>query len=113
LVQHLITDSLEAFLLVDDSVQDKRYSQCIELVQRQYSGAEHDLVREIGIINLVHSSGQDGDFCEMLRRCMTDKLIQAKTVLFDSWYTAADNQKLIQRLNLIVFTILKENRLVT
>jgi hypothetical protein len=25
LVEHLITDSLEAFLLVDDSVQDKRY----------------------------------------------------------------------------------------
>ena len=47
LVEHLITDSPEAFLLVDDSVQDKRYSQFIELVKRQYSGAERGLVREI------------------------------------------------------------------
>ena len=134
LVQHLITDSPEAFLLVDDSVQDKRYSQFIELVKRQYSGAEHGLVRGIGIVNLVHSPGQDGDFWpidyriyapdadgktkndhfrEMLRRAVADKLIQAKTVLFDSWYAAADNLKLIHRLNLIFFTTLKENRLVS
>lgn len=39
LVDQLIQDSPEAFLLVDDSVQDKRYSQFIELVKLQYSGA--------------------------------------------------------------------------
>ena len=31
LVAPLLNDSLEAFLLVDDSVQDKRYSRLIEL----------------------------------------------------------------------------------
>src|SRR3990172_2044372 len=62
LVSTLITDSPTAFLLVDDSVQDKRYSRFIELVKRQYSGAEHGLVRGIGVVNLVHSSGQAGDF---------------------------------------------------
>jgi hypothetical protein len=134
LVAHLITDSPEAFLLVDDSVQDKRYSQFIELVKRQYSGAEHGLVRGIGIVNLVHSAGPDGDFWpidyriyapdadgktkndhfrEMLRRAVADKLIQATTVLFDSWYAAAENLKLIHRLGLVFFTTLKENRLVS
>ena len=134
LVQHLITDGPDAFLLVDDSVQDKRYSRFIELVKRQYSGAEHGLVRGIGIVNLVHSAGQDGDFWpidyriyapdadgktkndhfrEMLLRAVADKLIQAKTVLFDSWYAAADNLKLIHRLGLVFFTTLKENRLVS
>lgn len=134
LVQHLIADGPNAFLLVDDSVQDKRYSQFIELVKRQYSGAEHGLVRGIGIVNLVHSSGSDGDFWpidyriyapdadgktkndhfrEMLRRAVADKLIQATTVLFDSWYAAADNLKLIHRLGLVFFTTLKENRLVS
>jgi hypothetical protein len=134
LVEHLITDGPEAFLLVDDSVQDKRYSQFIELVKRQYSGAEHGLVRGIGIVNLVHSAGPDGDFWpidyriyapdadgktknehfrEMLRRAVADKLIQATTVLFDSWYAAADNLKLIHRLGLVFFTTLKENRLVS
>ena len=59
LVARLIQDSPEAFMLVDDSVQDKRYSQFIELVKRQYSGAEHGLVRGIGVVNLVHSDGTD------------------------------------------------------
>jgi SRSO17 transposase len=134
LVRHLITDGPDAFLLVDDSVQDKRYSRFIELVKRQYSGAEHGLVRGIGIVNLVHSAGLDGDFWpidyriyapdadgktkndhfrEMIQRAVADKLIRAKTVLFDAWYAAADNLKLIHRLGLVFFTTLKENRLVS
>ena len=134
LVQGLIADSHEAFLLADDSVQDKRYSRFIELVRLQYSGAAHGLVRGIGVVNLVHSSGKSGDFFpvdyriydpaadgktkndhfrEMLLHAVADKLIQARTVLFDSWYAGADNLKLIHRLGLIFFTTLKENRLVS
>jgi DDE superfamily endonuclease len=134
LVHHLIKDGPEAFLIVDDSVQDKRYSRFIELVKRQYSGAEHGLVRGIGIVNLVHSSGTTADFWpldfriyapdsdgksknehfrEMLVRAIVDRRVQAKTILFDSWYAAADNLKLIQRLDLVFFTTLKENRLIS
>lgn len=134
LVAGLISDSPEAFLIADDSVQDKRYSRFIELVKRQYSGAEHGLVRGIGVVNLVHSAGQDGEFYpidyriyapeadgktkndhfrEMLLHAVADKQIQAKTVLFDSWYAAADNLKLIHRLSWVFFTTLKENRLVS
>ena len=134
LVRNLISDGPEAFLIVDDSVQDKRYSRFIELVKHQYSGAEHGLVRGIGVVNLVHSCGLAGDFWpldfriyapdadgktkndhfrEMLVRAVGDKGLQAKTILFDSWYAAADNLKLIHRLNLVFFTTLKENRLVS
>jgi hypothetical protein len=134
LVEGLIADSPEAFLIADDSVQDKRYSRFIELVRRQYSGAEHGLVRGIGVVNLVHSSGKPGEFYpidyriydpdadsktknehfrEMLVQAIADKLIKARTVLFDSWYAGADNLKLIHRLGLIFFTTLKENRLVS
>ncbi len=134
LVQGLIQDGPNAFLIADDSVQDKRYSHFIELVRLQYSGAEHGLVRGIGVVNLVHSSGTTGDFYpldyrvyapemdgktkndhfrEMLQHAITDKRIQARTVLFDSWYAGADNLKLIHRLGLIFFTTLKENRLVS
>lgn len=134
LVQGLIQDSPNAFLIADDSVQDKRYSRFIELVRLQYSGAEHGLVRGIGVVNLVHSSGTTGDFYpldyrvyapemdgktkndhfrEMLQHAIADKQIQARTVLFDSWYAGADNLKLIHRLGLIFFTTLKENRLVS
>jgi len=59
LVQPLVKDSEAAYLLVDDSVQNKQYSRKIELVRKQYSGAVHGLVRGIGIINLVHSDGED------------------------------------------------------
>ena len=38
LVAPLIADGPDGFLILDDSVQDKRYSRFIELVKRQYSG---------------------------------------------------------------------------
>jgi len=134
LVDGLILDSPSAFLIVDDSVQDKRYSRFIELVKLQYSGGEHGLVRGIGIVNLVHSAGarqdfypidyriyapdQDGKtkndhFAEMVRNAISDKGIQAKRILFDTWYASADNLKLVDRLGLTFFTTLKSNRMVS
>ena len=119
-VKPLLKDSAEAYLLVDDSVQNKLYSRQIELVKQQYSGAEHGLVRGIGVVNLVHSDGavfypidyriyapdQDG-------KGKNDKGLQAKTMLFDRWYAGVDNLKLIIRLGLYFVTTLKSNRLVS
>ena len=132
LVEPLLKDSAAAYLIVDDSVQNKQYSEQIGLVQRQYSGAEHDLVRGIGIVNLVHSDGQefypidyriyapkvDGHtkndlFAEMLMAAKNQKGIKARTVLFDSWYTSVDNLKLIAFLNMIFIAPIKDNRLVS
>lgn len=134
LVAGLIQDGPEAFMLLDDSVQNKRYSQFIELVKLQYSGAEHGLVRGIGIVNLVHSGGnqqdfypidyriyapdQDGKtknnhFSDMVVNAVFAKKIQAKRILFDSWYASAENLKLVHRLGLTFFTTLKSNRMVS
>ena len=134
LVQQCIVDSTEACLIIDDSVQDKRYSHFIDLVKHQYSGAVGGLVRGIGIVNLVHTTGLNGEFYpidyriyapeqdgktkndhfhEMLVRAISDKGIQAKTVLFDSWYASVANLKLVQRLGLRFFTTLKSNRMVS
>lgn len=134
LVHEVIANRSDACLIVDDSVQDKRYSHFMALVKRQYSGAVGGLVRGIGVVNLVHSSGLAGEFYpidyriyapdqdgktknqhfqEMLIRAITDKGIQAKTVLFDSWYASGDNLKLIQRFHLRFFTTLKSNRMVS
>jgi hypothetical protein len=49
----------------------------------------------------------------MLIRATGDKHLNAKTVLFDSWYAAADNLKLIVRLGLYFVTTLKSNRMVS
>jgi hypothetical protein len=134
LVRPQLADSAEACLILDDSMQDKRYSRFIALVKRQYSGAVGGLVRGIGVVNLVHSSGVAGDFYpidyriyapevdgktknehvrELLVRAVTDTRVQARTVLFDSWYAAADHLKLVHRLGLVFYTTLKSTRLVS
>lgn len=129
-----LQDSETSVIIADDSVQDKRYSNFIELVKRQYSGNEHGLVKGIGLVNLVHSSGNDGDFFpidyrvyspetdrktkndhfrEMFTRLLTHKRLKARTILFDSWYASVENLKLIHRSGWTFFTTLKSNRQVS
>ena len=62
LVEEQIDGSPDAYLIIDDSVQDKRYSRSIEMAKLQYSGAEGGLVRGIAVVNLVHTSGEDGRY---------------------------------------------------
>lgn len=131
-VEKLFNDDKDSCLIIDDSVQNKQYSKSIELVKRQYSGAVGGLVRGIGVVNLVHTDGKEhypidyriyakeGDgktkndhFKEMLINAVADKQIKAKKVLFDSWYAAWDNLKLVTRLGLTFYTTLKNNRLVS
>lgn len=130
LVAPLLKDRPEAYLIADDSVQNKQYSRRIELVKKQYSGAEHGLVRGLGVINLVHTDGQDcfpidyrlyapeadgktknDHFREMLLNAIHEKGLKAQTILFDSWYASVDNLKLIARLKRYFVTTLKDNRL--
>ncbi len=134
LVKERIDDSEEAFLLVDDSVQNKQYSQSIETVKLQYSGNEHGLVKGIGLVNLVHTNGFEGDFYpidyrlydpeadgktknehfrEMFIRANSDKQIKARNIAFDAWYASAENLKLIHRSGWTFFTTLKSNRKVS
>lgn len=132
LAKEVIKDDESSYLIVDDSVQDKKYSRKIELVKNQYSGAEHRLVNGIGIVNLVHSDGidfapidyrlyapmQDGKtknehFRDMLIAAKKEKGIQAKVILFDSWYASVENLKLIHRMDMRFVTTLKENRLIS
>jgi hypothetical protein len=134
LVKDRIADSKDAFLIVDDSVHDKRYSRFIELVRAQYSGTEHRVVRGIGVVSLVHSAGKDADFYpidyrvyapdvdgktkndhfqEMFRNAVSQKQVRAHTILFDGWYASAENLKLIHRYQRTFFTTLKSKRLVS
>jgi DDE superfamily endonuclease len=134
LVKDRLEASKDAVLIVDDSVQDKRYSRFIELVRAQYSGNEHRVIKGIGMVNLVHSGGKDADFypidyrvyapdvdgktkndhfAEMVINAIEQKHIQARTILFDGWYASAENLKLIHRRKRIFFTTLRSNRLVS
>lgn len=51
LTEPIIDNQGEAHLIINDSVLDKRHSQVMELVKRQYSGNVHGLVQGIGIVN--------------------------------------------------------------
>ncbi|TRW96110.1 transposase [Candidatus Methylobacter oryzae] len=132
LVKGLIHNTEGSFLIIDDSVQDKRYSKSIELVKTQYSGAVGGLVRGIGVVNLVHSDGQDhypvdyriyhnvvdgktknDHFKDMLVNAIADKALKAKTVLFDSWYASWENLKLVHSLKRTFYTTLKSNRMIS
>ena len=134
LVKGRIDDSKAAFLIVDDSVHDKRYSRFIELVKAQYSGNEHRVIRGIGVVSMVHSNGEEGDFypmdyrvyapdvdgkskndhfAEMFVNANEHKQIKARTILFDAWYASVENLKLIHRQKWVFFTTLKSNRLVS
>ena len=133
-VAPLIQDSPAAYLIIDDSVQNKRYANKIDLVYRQYSGAEHRVVDGIGVVNLLHTGGKgqafypidfriydpkgDGKtkhdhFREMLVRALADKRIQAQTILFDNWYASVENLKLIHRAGRHFITTVKSNRKVS
>lgn len=132
LVRPLLNDTEQSYLIVDDSVQDKRYSRHIELVQPQYSGAAGGIVRGIGVVNLIHTDGSDyypidfrifapkadgktknDHFRDMLINAVANKRLHTKRVLFDSWYASVDNLKLVTRLGLVFVTTLKSNRLVS
>ena len=67
LVQPLRRDSPEALLLVVvDSVRDKRYSRFIDMAKRPYPGNAHGMVTGIGLVSLMHGSGERAAFCTQI-----------------------------------------------
>jgi len=129
-----IDNTPDAYLILDDSVHDKPYAKQIDLVKRQYSGVHHGQVKGIGVLSLVHTTGashaltpvdyrifhpaSDGKtkhahFREMLTRAITDHGLQARIILFDSWYASVENLKFIHRLGRYFVTTLKCNRKVS
>ena len=44
----------DGYLIFDDTVINKEYGNKIELVRRQYSGNQHQVIRGIGIVNCIY-----------------------------------------------------------
>ena len=131
--KRLIHDTEASYLIVDDSVQEKPHARAIELVGKHYSGNKHGVVQGINVVNLVHSTGEgefypidfriyapaydtlskNDHFLAMLKSAFEIRGIQAKYVLFDSWYSGVENLKYIHRQHRIFYTTLKSNRLIS
>jgi hypothetical protein len=61
-VKELIEREENAYLIFDDTVIDKRYSEEIELTRWQYSGNEHGVIRGIGLISCIYVNPKTGNF---------------------------------------------------
>lgn len=117
-------------LVGDDTLLSKQYSKRIELVKYQYSGAVHDVIPGIGMVNLLHYNTQidqstpvdyriydketDGKtknehFCDMLTLAK-ERGINPDAIVMDAWYSGLDNLKHIRNLGWIWVTNLRKNR---
>ena len=129
-VKDLVEPS-HGYLVVDDTVLDKRYSETNDLIKLQYSGNEHGLIKGIGVVNLLwtdhekfipvdyrqyHPKIDEKDkndlFQEMVKKAVK-RGFSPHAVLFDSWYASVKNIKFIRGLEWRFICNLKSNRLVS
>jgi hypothetical protein len=115
-------------LVVDDTTLDKLFAKKIELVSRHWSGKHHSVVKGINLISLLWTDGDrhipcdyriydkanDGltknDHFQQMISVARERGFHPQCVVFDSWYSALPNLKLIRDYQWIWLTRLKENR---
>ncbi len=141
LTPRLLWENVEPFicpdaagdLIFDDTVLDKRFSQSIELVRRQYSGNEHRVIRGIGLISCLYVNANTGEFWvidyrlynpdgdgnskldhvqEMLTGAVCAKQLPFAVVLMDNCYATKKLMAAIESLGKVYYCPLKTNRLV-
>jgi len=118
-------------LAFDDVVIDKSRSEKMELVNWQYSGTEHGVVKGIGVVNALWQTSKDEytpidyriwnppDDGKTKNTHFRDMLSSAKSrglepemVVADAWYSSLDNVKSIRSHGWDWVMGLKSNRLV-
>jgi hypothetical protein len=121
----------DGILIFDDIVIDKSRSSKMELVNWQYSGTEHGVIKGIGVLNALWQTSkeeytpidyriwnppEDGKtknehFRDMLSSAKKRGL-EPEMVVADSWYSSLDNLKSIRSHGWDWVMGLKSNRLV-
>jgi putative transposase len=120
----------EGYMIVDDTVLDKPYSEKMGFVRYQWSGKHHRTVKGIGLVTLVWTNGttvipidfriynideddktKNDHFLDMLDKA-EERGFNPEFVLFDTWYASVKNLKAIRKKEWHFLTKLKTNRLV-
>ena len=130
-VKGSIIQSSRGCIIFDDSILDKNHSHKIELVQRQYSGNAHGLIKGIGMVNCLYVNPDNGQYWvvdyriydpegdgkskfdhvrDMLLTLVSSQRVTFDRVLIDSWYGAKDFLLFIESLGKIYYVPLKSNR---
>lgn len=129
--QQTLVSSHSGYLLFDDTVLDKQHSHKIELVNKQYSGNAHKVIKGIGVVTCVYVNPDTTQFWgidyriynpkddgktkldlveEMLDSAVNEKSLVFKTVLMDSWYASQTLMQWIEEQGKIYYTVVKKNR---
>lgn len=132
-VRSQVVLSANGFLVFDDSILDKNFSNQIELVRRQYSGNAHAIIKGIGMVNCLYVNPQTGQYWiidyrifepdgdgkskldhvhDMLVAAIADKQLPFAAVLMDTWYATKELMLFIDSLHKVYYCPLKDNRLV-
>jgi hypothetical protein len=125
--------SENGYLVFDDTVADKNFSQKIETVRRQWSGNAGGIIRGIGIVTCIYVNPELNQFWildfrifdpeadgkskidhlqEMLTNVHFQKQLPFQAVLMDSWYASQTVMKHIDELGKTYYCPIKKNRLV-
>jgi putative transposase len=103
--------SKEGALIIDDSTLDKPYTEKMDLVTHHWSGKHHRVVEGINLVSLLWTDGdrhvpcdyhvfeagketKNQLFCALLKTAYS-RGIKPQYVLFDSWYSSAENLRVI------------------
>ena len=132
-VRSQIVFSKYGYLIFDDSVQDKNFSDKIELVRRQYSGNAHGIIKGIGMVNCLYVNPETGQYWiidyrifepdndgktkldhvqDMLAGAIADKQLPFWAVLMDTWYATKNLMLFIESVDKVYYCPLRDNRLV-
>lgn len=127
----VLVNRKKGYLILDDSILDKPYSQLIPFVRAQWSGKHHEIVHGICIVTLLWTDGEriipidfrvydiagDGKTKNDHAREMLDTAerrgFTPDYVLFDSWYSSIENLKAITKKEWKWIAELKSNRQVS
>ena len=120
------------YLIVDDSVLDKRFSRNNELAGFHWSGNEHRLISGIDLVNLLWTHGEEcipvdyriyrseekkektkNDHFRDMLMVAKKRGLKPDYVLGDCWYGSVENMKFIQKQGWKFIFGAKENRKVS
>ncbi|MGL4608778.1 MAG: IS701 family transposase [Trueperaceae bacterium] len=127
----LIETSEQGYVVIDDFVLDKDYSQDIERVRHLYSGKEKTQINGIGIVTCMYVNPERGRYWlidyriydperdgkskivhakEMLENIVNHKQLEFGYVTFDAWYSKMELLKKLEGYGKIYYCTIKGNR---
>jgi hypothetical protein len=130
-VKGQVEQTPKGYIVFDDTIVDKNFSFKMELVQRQWSGDAHGIIKGVGVVTCVYVNPELDRFWiidyriydpvgdgksklkhvrEMLENIVYQKQLAFWGVLMDSWYAAKDILLYIEDLKKIYYCPLKDNR---